>query len=354
MTIKTRRLHMDILRILAAFLVILNHTDGYAYYMNHTNNGYKILLSIGLSAFTKINVPLFFMLSGALLLGKTEPYPVLLKKRVGRYFLVLFGASLCTYCFLFRDILSVPHFLHYFLSCKIIYPYWFLYAYLAFLLALPLLRKIAATFQPQDMLLLLILRLVFSTGMTLWQYIAQYRGWEFTALYGSFTLPFATTDILFYPLLGYYLEHGVKVESFRRRHILLLCGGLFGSLAISVGLTWHQGMAYERFSEDYVGLLVYGTALCVYLLVKYICAEAENRGHLSGLGKPLHTFAGLTLGIYLMDPIFLSLFGVKFTALAGDSLLVIPLSVVYCCISMALCGGVIWVLKKVPGLRKLL
>lgn len=348
---KTRKIHMDVLRILAAFLVIFNHTSGFAYYINHTNNSYKLLLSMGLSAFTKINVPLFFMLSGALLLGREEPYSVLLKKRVGRYALVLLGASACAYCVLFWDILSVPHFLYHFLSCRIIHPYWFLYAYLAFLLALPLLRKIARSLNGQDILLLLLLRAVFSTGMTIWQYIAQYNEWSFTSIYGSFTLPFATTDILFYPLLGYYLEHGVKTECLRNRQLAMLWGCLFGSIAASVGLTWHQGTVSGRFTEDYLTLLTYVTAASVYLLGKVIL---NRQGRFAKLIKPLGKFAGLTLGIYLMDPLLLAFFGVKFTALAGESLLVVPLSLVYCCISMAVCGGVTWGLKKIPGVRNLL
>lgn len=131
----------------------------------------------------------------------------------------------------------------------------------------------------------------------------------------------------------------------------MLWGCLFGSIAASVGITWHQGAVSGKFTEDYLTLLTYVTAASVYLLGKVIL---NRQGRFAKLIKPLGKFAGLTLGIYLMDPLLLAFFGVKFTALAGESLLVVPLSLIYCCISMAVCGGVTWGLKKIPGVRNLL
>lgn len=351
---KRRKIHMDILRLLAAFLVVYNHTAGYAYYWNHTNDLYKVAATIGVSAFTKVNVPLFFMLSGALLLGKEESCSVLLKKRVGRFFMVLLCASVCAYCYLYRGVLSLKHFVYVFLSCNIVNPYWFLYAYLAFLLALPLLRRIAGSLRGQDIAFLLILRCVFSTGMQVWEYFAEYVQWDVIPVCESFTLPFATMDILFYPLLGYYLEHHVSTEKLGIGKILALLGVLAASIAGTTVLTVHQGVYEGLFTEDHIALTAYITASCLYLLVKKACTAISAKWRSPKLERALGSFAGLTLGIYLMDPILLEKFGVSFIAGAGDSLYLIPQSLVYCCISMVLCGGITWVLKKVPGIRKLL
>lgn len=351
---KKRKVHIDILRIMAAFLVLFNHTEGHAYYMNYQNGALKLLFSIGLSAITKINIPMFYMLSGALLLGKEESYSALLKKRVGRFFLALLGASVCAYCYLYRGSLSLKHFWYVFLSCNIVNPYWFLYAYLAFLLALPLLRKLAKNISGQDILFLLILRFVFSSGMDIWQYISQCNGWDFTAIYSGFTLPFATVDILFYPLLGYYLEHKVETGNFGKQQFAFLIGGLVAAITGAVGMVWHQGIHTGSLAQKYSAIFVYIAAPCLYLLVKAACEKITQKRSYPKMEKGLSQIAGLTLGIYLMDPIFMVVFGMDFVALAGDSLYLIPLSVVYCCISMVVCGSITWILKKIPGIRKLL
>lgn len=351
---KRRNIHMDILRLLAAFLVIYNHTAGYLYYRNHTNEMYKVTASILLSAFTKVNVPVFFMLSGALLLGKEESYRSLLNKRVGRFFLLLLCASVCAYCCLYREILSLEHFLYTFFSCEIVNPYWFLYAYLAFLLALPLLRKMARALSGPDIAFLLILRCIASTGVQAGQYFAEYYQWNILYVCESFALPFATTDILFYPLLGYYLEHHVSVEKFDKRKTGALLAILAASLGVTTAITVHQGVYSGVFTEEYMPLTAYITASCLYLLVKAACVKVSAQWRSRKLEKVLGNLAGLTLGIYLMDPILMTVFGIDFVALAGDSLYLIPLSLVYCCISMVLCGSITWILKKIPGIRKLL
>ena len=92
---KRRKLNLDVLRIVACFLVIVNHTDN------------KMLLSLTpskswfVSAFIfyicKVAVPLFIMISGAVLLGKEESYKDLYKKRVLKTVLVILIFSFVYY-----------------------------------------------------------------------------------------------------------------------------------------------------------------------------------------------------------------------------------------------------------------
>ena len=82
-----RKIHIDILRIFAALLVIFNHTSGFYYYHTYVNiweSGIFVVLSV----ITKIAVSIFFMISGALLLGKEESYTVLFTKRILQFFML--------------------------------------------------------------------------------------------------------------------------------------------------------------------------------------------------------------------------------------------------------------------------
>ena len=68
---KQRKLHLEMIRIIAVFLVIFNHTDGFIYYIETTNR-LTWLFSLGMAGICRIAVPLFFMVSGALLLDREE------------------------------------------------------------------------------------------------------------------------------------------------------------------------------------------------------------------------------------------------------------------------------------------
>ena len=85
-----RKFHIDLLKVIAIYLVLLNHTGdlGFSYFRQVTNPvGYW--LSLFLTVFIKVAVPLFFMVSGALLLPKEETIADVIKKRFLKYLLVL-------------------------------------------------------------------------------------------------------------------------------------------------------------------------------------------------------------------------------------------------------------------------
>lgn len=75
---KAKRVYYEWIRLIACFFVIFNHLKGYRLFMNAS--GVKQMFYMSLSVITKINVPLFFMVSGALLLEKQEDILTVLKK----------------------------------------------------------------------------------------------------------------------------------------------------------------------------------------------------------------------------------------------------------------------------------
>ena len=71
---KKRLLSLDFMRIFAILLVIFNHTDNRGFYRFLTDDPGTFLYWFNLffSILCKAAVPLFFMISGALLLNKEE------------------------------------------------------------------------------------------------------------------------------------------------------------------------------------------------------------------------------------------------------------------------------------------
>ena len=72
-----KKIYFELMRILACGLVIFNHLKGYSLYS--MSNGIKQFIYMCLTMITRVNVPLFFMISGALLLKKDENIILILK-----------------------------------------------------------------------------------------------------------------------------------------------------------------------------------------------------------------------------------------------------------------------------------
>ena len=70
------------------------------------------------------------------------------------------------------------------------------------------------------------------------------------------------------------------------------------------------------------------------------------------LHKVITTIGALTFGIYLMDPV-LKVVG-KYFDLVVTTPDPILYSIIWCLFSMTVCGIVTYILKKIPGIKKLL
>ena len=99
-----RLVHPDILRILAIYLVAFNHTGDRGYMLFADSAGSALYFPyMAFSVLCKIAVPIFFMISGALLLPKEESFKQLFQKRVLRMAVVLILVSIPYYYIFLRD-----------------------------------------------------------------------------------------------------------------------------------------------------------------------------------------------------------------------------------------------------------
>lgn len=92
-------LHIECMRILAAFFVIFNHTEGNGYFLfaGCPRGSLSYWLYMSISVFCKISVPLFFMIAGALLLRKEVSLPKIWREKIVRMVLALCIFSLVSY-----------------------------------------------------------------------------------------------------------------------------------------------------------------------------------------------------------------------------------------------------------------
>lgn len=87
---KDKIVYMELLRVIAVVLVIFNHTRtrGYSLY-TQTDDVFDWWASLACSIFCKVAVPVFFMISGGVILGRQESFSQIFKKRILRFLIVI-------------------------------------------------------------------------------------------------------------------------------------------------------------------------------------------------------------------------------------------------------------------------
>lgn len=352
--------------MIACILVIYNHTQAFYLYMDSSGGAQAVYLT--LSAITKINVPLFFMISGALLLGREESYHRVLTKRALRIAVViaLFSGVYCLLDYMKCILAGIPYednivTIAYRIAggrIDTLGPYWYLYAYLGFLLVLPFLQRGVRYMGNADILafvlVLLATRVVFKTFVPVMSILYRMHGGDTFVLSSYLNVALAASDALFYPIVGYYLEHGIDVTRLRRWHIL---GGLVlcACCVILTGwCTYQEYVLTGTYSQTYMDLTAYVLAMAAYILIKHAVTVRWSALLERRCGRVVALIGSLVFGIYLLGA-FYKLFAYHgFERLFVQSLTPFWFSMIWIVTDMIACGVAAYLLRKVPGIRQLL
>ena len=274
-----RIFYVDILRILAIFFVIYNHTgeDGFKFFSTLASGTAPYWICMFFSIIARVNVPLFLMISGMLLLGKDEPLSYIWKKRIPKYVIALILISLFVY---FRNVgydihkFSAIEFIKKLYTGGIATPYWYIYLYIGFLIALPFLRAMAKELTGKNMIYLLILQLLFNGILVIFQFIASKGSGEYEYHINPAVV---TADVVFYPLAGYYI--GNKVRKIKGKTVLIFGGLSLAAVIVSMLMTSYKlrvlGAGTEDPTKPFFDVLRAVTAIFVFVLVRYIFEEKK-------------------------------------------------------------------------------
>lgn len=347
---KEKRLDYEALRLIAIFGVVFNHTQlrGFSLYQLDNCSSVNFTGSLLLGILCKTAVPLFFLVSGGLLLHKDEPIRVVLKKRVLRIGIVLVLFSTILYLFWshwgYIEAPGLRDYLTRLWSTGVSVPYWYLYAYLGLMLMLPLLRPMVRVMSNMTFAYL------FGIHVVLYCILSP--------IAVALDLGPANRDLLiclvepnvFYFLMGYYLAHRFDWSLIKKRHTAILWG--FAAAAVltmyllarlgfqrggTVGFDYHESLILFPIAAIYAS---------VHELFAHHTAPAWLRRLLTELG-------GCVFGTYLLEGILRHYLGFIFEALE-PRLHVLPACLIWVAAVVA-CGlAITWVLKKIPGLKKLL
>ncbi len=306
----------DLIRVLAIYLVVVIHTSG-----RLTNAWGKEPLPqwiIGdiYGGIARIGVPLFFMLSGYLLLPRSESVGAFYRKRVVKIIIPFVAWSVFYIgdnCLRTPGLCTTDYLMQYLLLKKTYFHLWFLYSLLGIYVIMPVLRLMVRPGTQNLLWYVIGLWIIFQPIRTL---MDQFLHWSI-----NFNSQLAVGFLPFF-FLGYLLGE-IKLT----RAWLAAAWALFvlGNAVTIVGtyLLTRQAGQFSGYFYDYMTIGVIPATAGGFLLMRRLSDVgflATDRAHAF-----LRWVSGATFGAYLVHiAILYGLDGLGFNALMGSGLWTVP------------------------------
>ncbi len=290
---REKNYNLELIRTISFVLVIAIHVTNYFCRAYGKIPQGEYLFSLALDTAARVSVPCFFMISGALLLGREEPVGKHVKRLV-RFVIVLVVWSAVYYFwnifymkseYDLRDILEVPAEAH----------LWYLYAMIPIYLAMPFLQVMC---RGMSMKLEKVF-LIVTTGAVLVNYgmwlIHQEPYYDFPLI--------GDRVYAYYLFVGYYIYKYRKHIRISQRTAAVIC---VLSMAASFGIT----LAATTVQQDhYEGALTYAAPFVILSAVSFFLLMLRIRGaHFvpkERTRRVIDLFCGCSFGIYLIHILFL-------------------------------------------------
>lgn len=348
---KKREIWLDVLRILAAFLVIVNHTNSDVFQSVTPDHG-TWWFSIAWYALCKVAVPVFVMVSGAVLLGREDSY----RKCLARFLRIVGALLVFSYLYFVHDawvhyglwprILQLDVFVHKVWTMKIADSFWYLYFYAGLMLALPLLQRLSCAMSDRDAWYLIGLSIGLGAG---WPLLAHYV--PQLALPEYFFVPVVSTmvGLLF---AGWQLSRRPKPL-----HTMPCLLGLLASALLSVVLLHNEYVRMEgngkywAFMDDRLqsSLLVVTAAISFFQLIRCLF----DRPMSSRAQHLWMELGGCAFGVYLVQQWIIEQTEFRLFIPLCNVLPAFPALLLWEFIVFGIAVAAAMVMKRIPGLRKI-
>ncbi len=349
---QSRTVYIDILRVVACFLVIFNHTNarGFSHYISDDLGSFFWWRNLWFSTVCKSAVPIFFMISGSLLLRKEETI-IQTYKRIPKILIDLLIFSIAyfwTDSFYAGSKFSLKDTLNVMLSSEY-WHLWYLYSYATLIITMPFLRKMVNGLDAGTMFYMFIVAFI-TMGIVPIVELFFTQG-----INGNLKPSWVVSYIFIYPVVGYELDCKLDIKDITRKHLCILW--MANLLCFAVGeisefyyLTGNPGNSTEIFLNNFC--LV--NSVSVYLTIKYFMKNIR-------VGQKIYTFitetGKCTFGIYLLHIWFLwkiPFFYDKWMLIEQGGIFGNYAGVFISCLCVfILAGFTTYVMRKIPIIRKL-
>lgn len=302
---KQRIVYLDYLRIIAALAVIGIHVAGKGTYIlggKIEANPIIFMTAAVIDSCLRFAVPIFFMISGALVFSKPEMnistfYP----NRAKRILIPLLFWALF-YSFVFNQGWPVREHFKQILLGNPFYHLWFLYAVIGIYLVVPVFYQFLKHSSKRDIEIVLGISFILNTILPM----ISSKFW--VDISGAFSFTYLSGSI-FYFLLGYYLiNYDFKLFD---RIWKVLIGYIISSLIISVltvKSSLEQGM-HATFYINTLWTLVIVQAASLFVLVKLLYQHFNKKDKTDIKGFKLVKMLGdYSMGVYLIHAFILEIY----------------------------------------------
>lgn len=349
---QSSQLPVDLIRTFAIVLVILLHASIEpvpAVVLPNSSSALIQWWSVNLyDSFARPCVPLFVMLSGALLLQPSkveEPLGVFFKKRVSRIalpFLFWMGVYFVWNIFVNNQPLNSQTIIEGVLGGPYVH-FWFFYMLIGLYLVTPLVRIFVAHSSRRLMRYFFVLWIVGAAIVPLLNLLLGHN------LNNNV---FLITGYIGYFLLGFYLLNT------RVQRKLLLFGVFVGFAWTALGTYWVTatvGGSTQFFFYDYFSLGVILSSTALFMLLSSVQYSKIQR-RFPKLDRLIHYVSINSLGIYLFHFMVLETLengylGFRISLATLNPIIEIPLLTA---VTLAICLLVLYPLKKIPALNRLI
>jgi len=334
---------LDNARIIAIFAVVFLHTAAYVVAGEELGASYWWIGNI-YEASVRWSVPVFVMMSGALLLGlnKNEDIVEFYKKRAGRLLIpTIFWSLFFIFWFPLESGITLISVIKSVLTGRPHYHLWFLYMILGLYVFTPYLRKIYSNSSKNE-------RIIF-TGVV---FLIAMLDYAYLKLNPETSLGVGTTTMSalfidwFLMYIPYFFLGEIIKDSTRIYSTKILLGLFLFTVSLSSAFlfifTTHVTPSSADYSYGYLSIFVVPMSIAIFYLLKKL-----NKP-IFGL-KFTEKISRLSLGIYLVHPIFLD--KIKDILLEYNPIVAIPAAtIVVFLISLFLS----LIISRVPYINKII
>ena len=340
---KEKLLNIEALRIFAIICTIIIHVTNYYCVSYNTVSHEYYFFAVLFNSLARICVPVFFMISGALLIPREEDLTKY-RKRIVKFVIVLVVWSL-VYMQFYHQLNLKNIAVSFFHANKSSRHLWYMYALLGIYLVLPFIRKMCASLTKKEENLFLILWGVLS-GL---QVIYMPLIWLINKGSVQAQYPVPIIEATYY--LGYFVcghilykrYNNYKKQRFTNWYLLL---GYVDASLVTALVTYFMSIKTNKYYDVFLwyrSIFITISSICIFLLFTINKDKFKS--------EKIISFSKYTFGIYLIHVIFYVLLRRRFMYINYSSLLMtIPITIVVYFISLLAS----FILKKIPIIKELL
>ena len=294
-----RKIYLDILKIMAIIAVVINHS----YLFLSSNDLFSYSFKTFLFLIVKFAVPLFLMVSGALLLNKKDTFKDVFAKRIFRVLIPLIVITLIWSLYYKSNLMRIPIYL---IECdadKIPYWAWYIYIIIAIYLVLPFLQKMVKNFKDNDYKMFILLFLIIPSFISFVCIILE-SFFSKTLFVTSYITGVIFSEYIALVVIGYYLSKKEITRKVKNIAIFSLIFSLFIALFLEIlNYTMYNNTSFLLDNCLLPTAII--PAISIFIIVKYYFVNGVKKEKFKSV---IIYMSNLVFGIYLCHAFFINIF----------------------------------------------